>query len=620
MRTLACVLLLNSVCSFGVFAQPLTRQIEPVPFSQVQINDIFWKPRIEKVQTATLPVCMDYTENKTGRIRNFEKAARKQGTHEGIYFDDSDVYKVIEGIAYTLKTNRDAALERKADEWIDKIAAAQQPDGYLNTYYTLKGLDQRWTDMEKHEDYCAGHLIEAAVAYYEATGKRKLLDVAIRFANHIDEQFRLKNKHWVVGHQEPELALVKLYDVTKDERYLKLSEWLLEQRGHGHGRGVIWSDPHFNGASYCQDDVPVNQITDIKGHAVRAMYLYTGMADVAAKLKRNDYVLALKRVWADVVERNMYITGGIGSSAKNEGFTDDYDLPNESAYCETCASVGMVYWNQRMNGLLAESKYVDVLERSLYNGALAGVQLTGDLFFYVNPLSADGRHHRRPWYGTACCPSNVSRLMPSVGGYVYGTSAKGLWVNLFLSNTAKVPIAGQSVTLSQQTNYPWDGHVSLTLNPTRKSKFELRLRIPAWCKAYSVAINGQKLSGSSQQENGYLVLKRTWQANDVVTLDLAMPVEVVAADPRVKANVGKRAIQRGPLVYCVEEVDNSALPWKDIAFDGSTQFEVVPQQTQLNGATMIKATTKGQTATLIPYYAWDNRRPGHMKVWIDYKE
>lgn len=620
MKKVVCLLLLSYGSWPGSVAQKLSRQIEPVPFSQVNINDAFWKPRIEKVQTATLPVCMDYTENKTGRIRNFEKAALKQGQHEGIYFDDSDVYKVIEGIAYTLKTNRDAALERKADEWIDKIAAAQQPDGYLNTYYTLKGLDQRWTDMEKHEDYCAGHLIEAAVAYFEATGKRKLLDVAIRFANHIDEQFRLKNNHWVVGHQEPELALVKLYDVTKDERYLKLSEWLLEQRGHGYGRGAIWSSPHFSGATYCQDDVPVNQITDIKGHAVRAMYLYTGMADVAAKLKRPDYVLALKRVWADVVERNMYITGGIGSSAKNEGFTEDYDLPNESAYCETCASVGMVYWNQRMNGLLAESKYVDVLERSLYNGALAGVQLTGDLFFYVNPLAADGRHHRRPWYGTACCPSNVSRLMPSVGGYVYGTSAKSLWVNLFLSNTANLQVAGQTVSVSQQTNYPWDGNVSLSLNPTRKSKFKLRLRIPAWCKAYTLSINGQTLNKEVKQENGYVVLTRTWQPNDVVKLSMDMPVEMVAADPRVKANVGKRAIQRGPLVYCLEEVDNKNLSWKDLFFDSTTQFEVVQQSELLNGATMIRATTKGQIATLIPYYAWDNRSPGHMKVWVDYKE
>ncbi|MEI6817935.1 MAG: beta-L-arabinofuranosidase domain-containing protein, partial [Bacteroidota bacterium] len=341
-------------------AQIALQKMESVNFSQVVIQDNFWKPVMNIVSSVTIPVCIEQTEVKTPRIRNFEKVVAKKGEkHEGIYFDDSDVYKALEAIAYSLKNQPDANLEKKADEWIDKIAAAQQPDGYLNTYFTLSGLENRWTDMEKHEDYCAGHLIEAAVAYYNTTGKHKFLDVAIRLADHIDNTFRQKNVPWVSGHQEIELALVKLYHTTANIKYLDLADWYLQQRGHEHGKGVIWDK--WKSPEYCQDKIPVKEQKDITGHAVRAMYLYTGAADVGTAKNDNGYMDAMKAVWEDVVYRNMYITGGIGSSGSNEGFTVDYDLPNETAYCETCASVGMVFWNQRMNILTGDAKYIDVL-------------------------------------------------------------------------------------------------------------------------------------------------------------------------------------------------------------------------------------------------------------------
>lgn len=598
------------------------RVIRPVNFAQVTITDNFWRPRMERVQTATLPVCIEQTEVKTARMQNFERAAQKVRTgtadkHVGIYFDDSDVYKVIEGMAYTLKTKRDPALERKADEWIDKIAAAQLPDGYLFTYYTLGDLSQRWTDMEKHEDYCAGHLIEAAVAYADATGKRKLLNVATRFADHIDSTFRRANRPWVSGHQEIELALVRLYHTTGEKRYLDLAHWYLEQRGKGYGKGAIWNNKTW-GPAYCQDDVPVRQISDIKGHAVRAMYLYTGMADVAAETHDPGYMEATSRVWDDVVHRNMYVTGGIGSSVHNEGFTQDYDLPNESAYCETCASVGMVFWNQRMNLYSGDARYIDVLERSLYNAALAGVQLTGDRFFYVNPLASAGNHHRRPWYGTACCPSNVSRLLPSLGGYIYSVSPDALFVNLYVGSETTAKVGSRDVRIRQESNYPWDGAITLRIDPATNSTFALNLRVPDWVKSHTLRVNGRKTKASNSK--GYLSLNRAWKKGDVVALTFDMPVDVVAADPNVKTNIGKRAIQRGPLVYCVEAADNPAdTTLSNAVLSTDTKFTTQFQPDLLGGVTTIQAINSGNSFTLIPYYAWDNRQSGRMKVWLDWR-
>jgi DUF1680 family protein len=603
--------------------QPL-KKITPIDFSHVKITDGFWAPRLKSHATTTLAVCIDQIENQTGRIRNFENAAKGEGKHSGIFFDDSDVYKALEGIAYTLKNNPDPELEKKADEWIDKFAAAQQPDGYINTYYTLTGLDKRWQNMDMHEMYCAGHMFEAAVAYLQTTGKRKLLDVSVKMADHIMSVFGPGKRHWVPGHEEIELALVKLYNVTGQKKYLDFANWLLEERGHGYGnKGEegAWNELSHGSwnAPYYQDDKPVREMTDIAGHAVRAMYLYCGMADVAALKNDTGYVDAMHRLWDDVVLRNMYVTGGIGSmSYGNEGFSEDYDLPNYKAYCETCASVGMVYWNWRMNQFTGDSKYIDVLERSMYNGALAGISLAGDLFFYVNPLASKGHHHRQAWYGCACCPSQISRFMPSIGNYIYGVSADALWVNLYIGNTAEFEVNKKSVKLHQETGYPWDGVVTLTVEslpaPLKKA---VRLRIPEWCASYAIAVNGETVT-SPVIEKGYAVLNREWNAGDKIILTLEMPVEVVAADSHVKENIGKRAIRRGPLVYCVEEIDNKDY-FNEIALSPETTYQTTFQPSLLNGIATVTASNGDKSFTMIPYYAWDNRDAGEMKVWIDYK-
>ena len=592
--------------------QPL-KMIEQIDFSHVKINDNFWSPRLSKHVSATLPVCIDQIENQTGRIRNFENAAKGEGEHSGIFFDDSDVYKALEGMAYSLINNPDPELEKKADEWIDKFAAAQQPDGYINTFYTLTGLDKRWTNMDKHEMYCAGHMIEAGVAYYQATGKRKLLDVCIRMTDHMMSQFGPGKRHWVPGHEEIELALVKLYQTTQEQKYLDFAYWLLEERGHGHG---TMGDEGKWDPVYYQDIVPVRRLTDISGHAVRCMYLYCGMADVAALKNDTGYIAAMDRLWDDVVHRNMYITGGIGSSRDNEGFTEDYDLPNLDAYCETCASVGMVLWNQRMNQLTGDSKYIDILERSLYNGALAGISLGGDRFFYVNPLESKGDHHRQEWYGCACCPSQLSRFLPSIGNYIYASSDDALWVNLYIGNTGQIRIGETDILLTQETDYPWDGSVKLTISTSQPLEKEIRLRIPDWCKTYDLSINGKRIN--VPKEKGYAVIK-DWKSQDVIALDMDMPVEIVAADPHVKENFDKRAIQRGPLVYCMEEIDNPEY-FDQIQLSPSTTFQTAFVSDILNGIKTIKTNGRAQSATFIPYYAWDNRKAGKMRVWIPYNE
>ena len=592
-----------------------TKKITPIDFSHVKINDNFWSPRLKNHVSHTLPVCIDQIENKTGRILNFENAAKRSGEHSGIFYDDSDVYKALEGIAYSLINKPNPELEKKADEWIDKFAAAQEPDGYINTFYTLTGLDKRWTNMDKHEMYCAGHMIEAAVAHYKATGKRKLLDVSIRMADYMMSEFGPGKRHWVPGHEEIELALVKLYEITNQEKYLDFAYWLLEERGHGHGsKGTegTWSPIYY------QDEAPVRELSSINGHAVRAMYLFCGMADVAALKNDTGYIGALNRLWHDVASTKMYLTGGIGSSRHNEGFTEPYDLPNYEAYCETCASVGMVFWNSRMHQLTGDSKYIDVLERSMYNGALAGISLKGDLFFYVNPLASHGDHHRKEWYGTACCPSQVSRFLPSIGNYIYGTSEEAIWVNLYIGSKTGVNTGKAEMTLNQQTNYPWDGNVTLTVESLNKPiRKEFRLRIPGWCKSHTVTVNGDAIT-NPQVEKGYLVINRKWRSGDIITLNMDMPAEMVQADPRVKENTGKRAVQRGPLVYCAEETDNPS--FDELALSSASKLKETFNPALLNGVTVIDAVSGGKTIRYIPYYAWDNREAGQMKVWMDYNE
>ncbi len=627
-------------------SQTTLQEFEFVNFSQVNITDNFWKPKIDKVATVTLNACIYQTETKTPRIRNFEKVARNKGEKfEGLYYDDSDVYKALEAIAYALKTHPSSALEAKADEWIDWIDAAQLRDGYVGTYFTLRDKNLRWTNIEAHEDYNAGHMFEAAVAYYNVTGKRKFLDVAIRFANHIDSVFRLGGKKWFSGHQEIELALVKLYKVTDDKRYLKLADWYLQQRGKDiYTYGKTW----FTRA-YWQDIVPVKQQTEITGHAVRAMYLYTGAADVAALTGDTDYMDAMKKVWEDVVHRNMYLTGGIGSAGDNEGFSRDYDLPNEEAYCETCASVGMVLWNQRMCQLTGDSKYIDVLERSLYNGALDGLSLDGGLFFYDNVLASNGQHKRREWFGTACCPANIARLVTSLGNYVYGKSADGIWINLFVGSNTSVRIGNTDVAVKMETNYPWDGKVKLNIDPVKKAKCKLYIRMPGWAshkiekgelyQPFAAAgilpdpvlrVNGKPVE--YKMLNGYLVLEREWKKADVVEWEIPMETRKLITISEVKANKDRLAIQRGPLVYCVEGADNmegvwnlvlpvetifSTLPYKILDEPVIALQAELPSASPDPGGTSIRITKRKVTA--IPYYCWANRGANDMQVWLPVK-
>lgn len=599
---------LTCLCSTAIAKSGDTHKVmNQVDFSQVLIEDAFWSPRLQNNAQHTLPVCIDQIENKTGRMRNFENAAIPQGPHSGIFFDDSDVYKAVEGIAYSLVNNPDPVLEAKADEWIAKFAAAQQADGYINTFFTIQEPQNRWNDMDKHEMYCAGHLIEAGVAYYKATGKRTLLDVGQRMADHMMTLFGPDKRHWVPGHEEIELALVKLYETTGQERYLDFAHWLLEERGRELGRMDVREDKPWNN-KYYQDGCPVRDLTQINGHAVRAMYLFCGMADVASYHQGTGYLEALDRVWEDVTQTRMYVTGGIGVSYMSEGFSDPYDLPNFLAYCETCASIGMVLWNHRMNEWRGDAKYVDILERSLYNGVLSGISLSGDRFFYVNPLASKGDHHRQEWYGCACCPSNVCRFIPSIGSYIYGTSQDALWVNLYIGNKARFPMGRRTVEVEMKTQMPWDGTTELTLKS--KLRGDLRLRLPGWCTdECTIQVNGQTVSYS--QDRGYAVLQRKWKAGDVVTLSVPMRVQALQADPRVKEDLGKRYIQRGPLVYCAEGIDNpNSFHTMHITPDMSWNVEESPM---LGGI----RTLSTRDIRLIPYYSWDNRQPTPMKVWIE---
>ena len=600
-------------------AQESSTGIEPVDFSQVSIDDRFWNPVLQRHREVTVPVCIAQIADSTFRLQNFVEAARLQesagaerdgGTaqaaenrpqHRGYFFDDSDVYKALEGFAYTLQLHPDRELEALCDDWIAKFAAAQEPDGYLNTYFSLKRPDDKWTDMDKHEMYCAGHLVEAAVAYYRATGKRSLLDVAQKFIDHIMSVFGPGRRDWVPGHEEIELALVKLASATGETKYTDFAHWLLEERGRGLGgwRGGIFQAPYY------QDAVPVKELTSVSGHAVRAMYLYSAMADVQALLPESGYGPALDSLWEDVVLRNMYITGGIGSTNKGEAFTEDYDLPNSEAYCETCASIGMVFWNWRMNLLRGEARYADIVEKEIYNALLAGISLNGDRFFYVNPLESAGTHHRKRWYGCACCPSNLCRFLPSLGGYIYGKAPGALFVNLYIGSTLAED--GRDA-LRQSGNYPWDGAVRLEL--LQSGRKALHLRIPGWCRNWTLRVNGETVE--APLEDGYAVLERRWKKGDVVDLSLDMPVETVSADPRVKADEGKRAVCRGPLVYCAEEVDNPS-------YDKMELHEV----TQFSPSRIASGPLEGLTAIdgrgfrWIPYFAWDNRTPGRMKVWAE---
>jgi uncharacterized protein len=609
-------------------------KLQPVPFHHVTVTDALWAPRQATNRLASIPVNFENLA-KAGNIRNLELAAA--GAREGYtgpVFMDSDIYKALEAAAYSLATHPDAVLEERLEAVIATLAAAQQPDGYLNSYYTVVEPDRRWTNLrDNHELYCAGHLFEAAVAHYQVTGRRTFLDVATRLADNIDSVFGPGKRMGYPGHPEIELALVKLWQVTQEPRYLELARFFVENRGRQffaeeHGTPLARYD-----GSYWQDDVPITEHRNIKGHAVRAAYLLSGVTDVAAETGDEALLRMIHRVWRNTAERNTYVTGGIGPSAHNEGFTDDYDLPNATAYQETCASVALAQWNHRMALLYGDARYADVVERALYNGVLAGVSLDGTRFFYVNPLENRGSHRRSEWFGCACCPPNVARTIASVGGYAYAQSDRALWVNLYIQGTAHAQLAAQPVHLQVTTRYPWDGQITLRPVPDRPTAFELRLRVPGWCERPTVTVNGERVA-DPVLERGYVVLDRTWQEGDVVLLDLPMQVRRVVAHPRVVANTGRVAFERGPIVYCFEEGDQSA-PLAGVYVPASASFRSAMRAELLGGVVVLdgqgerlpsldwrrrlyQAQPVPEPVVLraIPYAVWANREAWPMKVWM----
>ena len=583
------------------------RKLQPVPFMQVALKDQFWAKRLETNYRHTLPHNIEWCE-KTGRLSNFDKAAgRVPGNFEGIYFNDSDVYKVLEGAAHILAVTKDPELDHLLDSLIARIAAAQQPDGYLNTYFTLAEPGKRWTNLHvMHELYLAGHLFEAAVAHFRATGKRNLLDVAIRFADHIAGEFGPGKRLDPDGHQEIELALLKLYEITGNKAYFDLAKFFIDIRGDASQR-KLWGPQ-------VQDHLPFRQQSELVGHAVRAMYMCCGAADLFAWTGEKALQEALHQLWEDLVRHKLYITGGVGARHGGEAFGERYELPNPSAYAETCAAIGLILWSARMTWLEADARYADVMERALYNGFLSGVSLDGRHFFYVNPLESAGHHHRQPFFGCACCPTNVVRIIPQVPGLFYAFDSDNVYVNLYASGKAEFSWNGMPIQIIQETEYPWDGKIAIRLIPEKPVDLSLRLRIPGWCREAKLTVDGEPIS--CPLENGYAVLRRHWSGKEKISLELAMPVERIEAHPAVAANRGRVAIQRGPLVYCFEQVDHGS-PVRSLILARDPQFHLEFRPDLLGGVMVIHALDiRGQKWTAIPYYAWDHREPGEMVVWV----
>ena len=633
----------------GSFLPTSTKQLgatwTPVSWKAVTIDDPFWTLHIRVNREHTLPSIYRFCQ-ETGRIGALRldwKPGMEPVPH---IFWDSDVAKWLEAASYSLATHPDAALEAQVDEVIRLIVAAQQPDGYLNTYFTVVEPEKRWTNLRDwHELYCAGHLIEAAVAHFQATGKRVLLDALCRYADYIDTVFGTApgKKRGYPGHEEIELALVKLYRVTGEKRYLHLSQYFIDERGrqpHYFDREarLRGEDPaafqHKN-YEYNQSHLPVREQREVVGHAVRAMYLYSAMADLARELHDQSLFDADQRLWNHLCTTRLYITGGLGPSRHNEGFTADYDLPNETAYAETCAAIGLVFWNHRMLQLDCEARYADVLERALYNCVLSGVSLDGQKFFYENPLASLGTHHRQEWFWVACCPPNIARLLASLGQYIYAVNDKDLVVHLYIQSTAQMTVGGREVTVRQETIYPWDGTITLRLGMDEPSMFGLRLRIPGWCQNAQLKVNGDVFDIASHLEQGYVRVERVWQADDRVELELAMPVERMYAHPNVRQDAGCVVLQRGPLVYCLEGADNK-VPLHHIVVPRTAEMashfgpDVLGGVTVVSGNALLEedtdwtgtlyrswpASLQSGAITAIPYYAWDNRQPGEMRVWL----
>jgi DUF1680 family protein len=617
--------------------------IKPVPFTAVQVSDDFWLPRIQTNRTVTIPFAIAKNE-ETGRVDNFAFAAgRKEGTYKGRRFNDTDVYKVIEGIAYSLQAHPDPQLEEYTDGLIGLIASAQEEDGYL---YPARTADpenpapgagpERWSRLRgSHELYNAGHMYEAAVAYFQATGKRAFLDVAVKNANMLVNTFGPDKRHDVPGHQEIEIGLAKLYRVTGKREYLDLAKFFLDERGRPHDGGLYPEDSPFalyNGREYMQDHIPVTQQEEAMGHAVRATYMYAGMADVAALTGSADYIQAIDRLWENVVSKKLYLTGGVGARHTSEAFGDDYELPNLSAYTETCAAVGNAFWNHRMFLLHGDAKYIDVLERILYNGLISGVSLNGDRFFYQNPLESKGSRERSPWFEVACCPGNIVRFIPSFPGYIYAKKGDSLYVNLFVQSQTSIPLKSQTVSLSQETRYPWEGNVTLTVDPEKEEELTVLIRIPGWAQNQPVPSDlyrfkdehtddvGLRINDMPypiETEKGFAKIKKKWTQGDRIELTLPMPIRRVLGHEKVPDNQGKMALERGPVVYCLEGVDNEGrVLGRSIPDNSSMETRFLPEL--LGGLMVIEGSFSDDgPLTAVPYYAWAHRGAGEMAVWID---
>lgn len=665
--------------------------ITPVPFTAVKVTDGFWAPRLETNRTVTIPAIFRQCE-ETGRIDNFAIAGGLiKGEYKGERYNDTDVYKTIEGASYSLMVRPDADLDRYLDGVIAKIAAAQEPDGYLYTPRTASpdklqpGIGEtRWAELAiSHELYNAGHLYEAAVAHFQATGKRALLDVALKNADLVARTFGPAPGQCdgFPGHQEIELALVKLYRLTGRRPYLELAKYFLDRRGRGLTLKLYPAGNRFaiyNDATQIQAHAPVLEQAEAVGHAVRLTYMASGMADVAALTGDRAYLHAVRRLWLNVAGRKMYLTGGIGARHDRERFGEDYELPNLTGYLETCASIGMAFWNQRMFLLTGESAYLDVMERVMYNGVLSGVSLDGTRFFYPNPLEADGRYRfnkgraeRQPWFGVACCPGNISRFLPSVPGYVYATKGDTLYVDLFVAGEAAVDLDGRRVGVRQETRYPWDGRVKITLEPETKGEFALNVRIPGWAANTPVPTDLYRYEGRAAgkvalrvngkpvgltMDNGFARLRRIWKPGDTVELSLPMEARRIVAHPAVADDEGLVAVQRGPLVYCAEAADNGGRALNLVLPEGAA-LRPVERKGLLGGIVVLEgkalaadpavvtrvrdaagrdaaaddeeeappasrrqlapgALLRPHDLVLIPYYAWAHRGPGEMSVWL----
>jgi DUF1680 family protein len=615
--------------------------VQPVPFTAVRVQDRFWSPRLETNRLTT--VWYDFQKcEETGRIDNFAKAGKLMpGGFRGTPFDDSDVFKVIEGAAYTLALQPDPKLDPYLDDLITKIAAAQEPDGYLYTARTIEPNGRvdffgptRWSKLAgSHELYNLGHLYEAAVAHFQATGKRSLLEVALKSASLICHTFgpapgQLKEPP---GHEEIEIGLVKLFRATGDHKYLQQAKFFCDLRGR--------ADTHRLRGPYQQDHKPITEQDEAVGHSVRAGYFYSGVADVAALTGERSYVRAIDRLWENVVSKKLHLTGGIGASPDGEAFGQNYELPNGNAYLETCAAIANALWNERMFLLHGDAKYLDVLERVIYNGFLSGVSISGDRFFYPNPLESDGQEkfnmgscERAPWFGCSCCPVNDVRFIPEIASLIYATRGTELFVNLFIGGSARLELAGAPVEVKQVTRYPWTGKVALTIDPTEPKEFTLNLRIPGWARNQPVpsdlyryndglkpvmklAVNGKSVTPSI--ESGFARLTRVWRPGDMVTLDLEMPVRRVVAHSAVAADRDRFALERGPLVYCAEGADNGGKVL-DKVLEGPLEFRTDECPALLGGLLTVRVSSKatGSVLTCIPYYAWCHRGPNEMRVWF----